>query len=134
MSTITIIDTDRASLWYHPESGIVHHEFRKYVCGANFRNVLNEGFEFVDKHGATKWLSDDRGNSALRPDDADWAMNDWAPRTASSGWKYWAIVLPESVIGKMNMQPYIQQEEALGVEVQIFTDPVLAMAWLESVE
>lgn len=134
MTTITVIDGDRASLWYHPESGIVHHQFHRYVYGDHFRSVLNEGLALFKKHGATKWLSDDRGNSALSPEDAEWADTDWLPRVIDAGWKYWAIVLPESVVGKMNMRRFIEHEESLGVEVQIFTDPVLALAWLESVD
>jgi hypothetical protein len=105
MPTITIIDNESASLWYHPEAGIVHHEFKKYMWGEAFRGVLDKGLEQMKEHGATKWLSDDRANSALQPADADWALNDWAPRAAAADWKYWAIVLPDKRHQQDGVQP-----------------------------
>jgi len=133
MSTFTIMDSEAATLWFHPEAGIVHHRFKKPVCGDDFRWVLEGGLQLFMLRGADKWLSDDRANSALDPEDARWAMNDWAPRVAAVGWQYWAIILPKSEFGTMDMRKYIDQESALGVDVQIFSDPVLALAWLESV-
>ena len=133
MSATQVFDNDHATIWYHPEAGIVHHEFKKYIFGQDFRDVLNFGLEIMAERHATKWLSDDRHNSALLPEDADWADNDWSPRVHAVGWTYWAIVLPEGVIGKMNMQKFIEQQSASGIEVRVFADPSLALAWLESV-
>lgn len=134
MSTVTILDHDRATLWYHPEAGIVHHAFKRPVCGRDFRVVLDTGIELLAEHGARKWLSDDRNNSSLTPEDSEWAMTDWQPRAIEVGWEYWAVVLPESVVGQMNMSAFIHQNRSAGVQVQIFTDPLQALAWLESVK
>jgi hypothetical protein len=134
MSTITILDNEYATLWYHEEDGIVHHQFKKYIYGDDFRNVLNRGLELMKERGATKWLSDDRYNSALLPEDSDWAENDWSSRVHALGtWKYWAIVLPEGVIGRMNMDMYIEHQLAEGVVVRVFLDPSSALAWLKTV-
>lgn len=133
MPTITVIDNENASLWYHPETGIVHHKFKKFAWGETFRGVLNKGLEQMEEHGATKWLSDDRASSALRPEDGEWAEKDWSPRVAAAGWKYWAIVLPENVIGKMNMQGFIDVQAAAGRTVKVFSDPNEALTWLENI-
>jgi hypothetical protein len=133
MSTFTIMDSEAATLWFHPEAGIVHHRFKRPVRGDDFRWILEAGLELFIAHGANKWLSDDRANSALDPADAQWASREWAPKVVAAGWKYWAIVLPKDAAGTLDMQRYIEQETELGVDAQIFSDPVLALAWLESV-
>jgi hypothetical protein len=134
MPTITIIDNENASLWFHHETGIVHHKFKKYMYGDDFKAVLNQGLEQLKNNGATKWLSDDRGNSALRPEDGEWAETDWAPRVLAAGWRYWAIVLPESIIGKMNMKQFIDRYAETPVTVKVFSDPNEALGWLENVD
>jgi hypothetical protein len=60
MSVITIEQNDYATMYYHPESKIVHHEFHKFIYGDVFRAFLLKGTETMKKYGATKWLSDDR--------------------------------------------------------------------------
>jgi hypothetical protein len=127
-----LIDTPAVSLQYHPHTKIVHHELHQFVHGDTFRNVLEKGLEIFRKRGAKKWLSDDRGNGPLKPSDAEWALNDWAPRVMAAGWKAWAVVMPEKVLGQMNMKRWIETYAAQGVTVQAFTDPDEAMTWLET--
>jgi len=131
MSKTTLIDTDYVTLWYDSEKKIVHHKFHKYIYGKEFRNVLEKGLEVFKQEGAHKWLSDDRNNSALPTEDTTWAQTNWTPRVVAAGWKYWAIVLPEKVIGQMNMQHFIETNSKMGVTVQIFSDPDKARLWLE---
>src|SRR5262249_57854170 len=89
---ITIVSEDIVSVWYHPGPKIVHHQFRSFVFGEQFRNILERGLEAFQRYGACKWLSDDRGNSAIGAADTEWAINSWAPRVISAGWRYWAVV------------------------------------------
>jgi hypothetical protein len=134
MSTITIFDNEKATLWLHPDSGIVHHKSKtRDISSDDFRNVLNQGCDLMKKNSATKWLGDDRAHGALSPEDAAWAEDDWRPRVLAAGWKYWAIVLPQNVIGHMDMKHFIDDAAKDGVEVQVFWDPGQALAWLESV-
>ena len=132
MSKTILIDTDYVTLWYHPEKKIVHHQFHRYIYGQEFRNVLETGLKVFKEKGAHKWLSDDRNNSALPTEDTNWAQSNWAPRVIAAGWKYWAIVLPQKVIGQMNMQRFIEDNAGLGLTMQAFTDPDEALKWLES--
>jgi hypothetical protein len=127
-----LIETEAVSLRYYPATKIVHHELRRFVHGEEFRQVLEEGLRAFKEHSACKWLSDDRGNGALKPSDADWALNDWAPRVIAAGWKYWAVVLPEKVVGQMNMRRWIDTYASKGVTAMAFTDPRRAMIWLEA--
>lgn len=125
-----LLDSEHATVWYHPDGRIVHHKFHKPLSGAAFRSVLETGAAMFEKHGATKWLSDDRANGALHPDDSAWAMNEWSPRVVKAGWKQWAIVMPEQVLGKLNMKRFINMYSELGVAVQTFEEPDAALEWL----
>jgi hypothetical protein len=127
---IVIIDTEAVSLRYHARYKIVHHEIRRFVHGQEFREILEKGLEVFVQHVANKWLSDDRGNGPLKPADADWALHEWAPRVMRAGWKFWAVVMPEKVLGQMNMKRWIETYAAQGVTVKAFSDPGEAMAWL----
>jgi hypothetical protein len=133
MSQVTIMDTDYACLWFHPESKVVHHYFKTVVTGDHFREVLNRGIDLLEEHQACKWLSDDRNNSALTPEDSQWAFSDWEPRVLAAGWKYWAIVLPQGVVGRMDMARNVAAIKEAGLETAVFADPAEALAWLESV-
>ena len=89
---LTIIDTEAASLRYYPATRIVHHEIRRFIHGPQLRALLLEGVRAFRKYGANKWLSDDRGNGPLKPEDAAWASAEWSPQVMAAGWKYWALV------------------------------------------
>jgi hypothetical protein len=125
------MDGERASIWYYPEKKIIHHQIRAFVHGEEFRGILKNGLEAFKKYGACKWLSDDRGNSAVTTEDTEWATAEWAPKVIAAGWKYWAVVMPENVIGQMNIRRWIKMYADKGVTVQVFTTPGEALAWLE---
>jgi hypothetical protein len=126
----TLIDDDAVTLRYYPDRKIVHHELHRFVRGEEFRRVLEAGLTMIKQHGATKWLSDDRANGALTPADGEWATTLWAPRAISAGWKMWAVVMPEKVVGQMNMRRFIDMYAAKGVTVRSFTDPRDGLRWL----
>jgi hypothetical protein len=128
----TIMTSEFATLVYHPQHKIVHHTFHQPVWAASFRDVLTRGVELLEKRGAQKWLSDDRFNGALRPDDGKWAMEVWSKRAIAAGWKYWAIVMPDAGLGKANMRRFIREYADRGVTVQIFGRPEDALAWLKN--
>ncbi len=130
----TIIHSEAVSLHYYPVQKIVHHELRQFVHGEKFREVLEKGLEIFIRHGARKWLSDDRGNGPLTRADSEWAVNIWAPQVIAAGWKYWAVVMPEKIMGQMNMKRWIQMYADKGVTAMAFTEPNEAMTWLENQE
>lgn len=129
---INILANDKVAIWYHPEHGIIHHEMYKYLHGESFREVMLAGAEAMKKYKANKWLSDDRKNPVLAPDDLEWSNTVWTKMVMEAGWKYWAIVQPEALIAKMRMDKLAQKWSDRGLAVQFFTDPDEAMKWLES--
>lgn len=129
-----ILEDEFASLWYYPQIKVVHHKFHKFIYGDHFKKVLSQGADFFEREGCVKWLSDDRNNSALPKEDADWAMTEWNPRVIQAGWKYWAMILPDKSIGKMNMKRLIANYQEQNVTIEIFEDPDTALVWLSSVK
>ena len=132
MATVTILDNPYATLWFHPEKGIVHHQIKQFISGQSFRDLLMTGTDVLTKHKATKWLSDDRSNSVLRPEDVEWSHQHWFPQTALAGWKFWAIVRPDKMVGQVTMKNLAATYAKYGIASKSFTDPKDAMWWLES--
>jgi hypothetical protein len=62
--------------------------------------------------------------------EGDWARDDRSPR-ARAGWKHWAVVLPELIIGKMNMQLFTTRCSRAGMTVRVFSDRDDALEWLK---
>jgi hypothetical protein len=133
MNKEIVLDTEYATLWYYPEAKIVHHQFHKFIYGQEFRDVLEKGLEVFQKNGATKWLADDRKNSALPTDDLKWSMDDWFFRAFKSGWKYWAIIMPDKIAGQLTMNRIMKRNIDEGLNIQVFDDVDEALKWLESV-
>lgn len=132
MSRIMVFDSEYATLWLHPEKKIVEHKFKKFLYGKELRDLLLKGTELMEEKKANKWLSDDRNNNAITPEDDAWGKAEWFPRTMKAGWKYWAIVLPRRVVGQMNMKERIAIYAQAGLTAQVFDNPAKALAWLES--
>jgi hypothetical protein len=132
MPPVTIIDNPYATLWYHPEKRIVHHQIHQFISGDVFRELLLAGTNVLIKHHAQKWLSDDRNNAVLRPEDVEWSHEFWFPQTARAGWKYWAIVQPVKTVGQVTMKNLASTYGTHGITSKNFTDPSDAMWWLES--
>jgi hypothetical protein len=131
MAKEIIIDNEFISVWYHPEKKIIHHEFHKFTEGNIFREGLSSGAQVLENNHVQKWLSDDRKNSVLTEEDRKWTSTEWRPRVLKAGWKFWAIVLPEKVVGQMSMKRIIEEYAKTGVTVKIFDDPENALDWLE---
>lgn len=128
--TITIIKNEYVTLLYHPDAKIVHHTFHKPIAGQEFRAVLSEGIKALAQHEASKWLSDDRENAALPDDDVVWSKEDWFPRAVQAGWKYWALVVPQDLLARMNMKQFVDSYIDQGLRVMVFSKPETAMEWL----
>jgi hypothetical protein len=132
MPKIAVFDTGSMTVWIQPEHKTVHHVIHKFVYGEELRNGLRAGYEAFKKHQATKWLSDDRKNGALPAEDVEWSKSDWFPKMVQAGWKSWAMVPPQTVIGKMNIKRLIQEYAAAGITAQIFATPDEARKWLDA--
>ncbi len=127
-----VLHNDHITLWYYPALKIVHHQMVQAPTSSEFRELLTKGAETLERFRAIKWMSDDRGNTLLRPDDEAWAQAEWLPRVLNAGFKFWAIVLPEAAIGKLNMQRLAAFHATHGILSRIESMPAPAFTWLKA--
>ncbi len=126
------VDNEYVTLGYNSETQTVFHTFHQFIQGKDLYDALNTGIDVLREKGAVKWLSDDRKNTGVTPEDTDWSMNDWGPRAAQAGWKYWALVVPEELAGRGAMSGIVEQFFNLGVQVMVFTEVKEAQDWLNA--
>ncbi len=120
------------ALWFHPASKIVHHKIKKPLPPGAFQRLLGTGAEYMEKHRASKWLSDDSDVVAIAKDDNAWGDEKWAPRVIKAGFKYWAVVMPKSALGSLMLKRFVNEYRERGVNVEAFDSVDAAIKWLES--
>lgn len=125
-----VFESEQMNVWCYPQLRIVSHQMLKPCHGRPFRDALRAGTAALQRHGAIGWLSDDRLNGPLPDDDEVWGNNIWFPATKAAGWQYWAMVLPDKAVGKLNVKRLIEGVRKRGIESQMFTDPGPALDWL----
>src|SRR5271166_4845497 len=118
MSAITVLSNDYFDLLYHEESKIIHHIFKPPMGSDQIQEVLSAGTDLLEKNRATKWLSDNRQLAVAFSDEAaQWVNEVWLPRTVRAGWKYWAMVVPEAIIGRADHVKYVESFYDTGIWV-----------------
>jgi hypothetical protein len=132
MAAVVILDNEDATLWYHAGGKTIHHYVKRFIHGEPLRTVLEQGAVAMAKYRAIRWLSDDRNNGALTPEDEKWGREVWFPTALKAGWKHWAIVQPAKVVGQLNMKRFKETYAQAGINAQMFSDPDEAMTWLLS--
>lgn len=132
MAPVAIVDNEFITVNYLPDYGIIHHTIHKPFGGQPFRDALNAGTEALANYGATKWLSDDRNNGPVSPEDTRWGFEDWNRRVVKMGLKSWAIVVPEDLAAAGTLMPVIDALFELGVTMMVFTNVDDALEWLKA--
>lgn len=118
------------TLWYYPVPKIIHHKMGKYPGTEALESALDAGLEIIRTGRARKWLSDDRNGGALPKSHHEWGQNVWGPKAAAAGWKYWALLPPQAMLGSANMLRLVEIYAALGVTAKTFPSTNVAMEWL----
>ena len=104
------------------------------IGGLHLKKALNTGVEILQQYHAVKWLSDNRAIDAHTDEETEWVNTHWLPKAIAAGWKYWALVVPKSTAGKMNMNEFVESFYEMGVRVMVFSEPDAAMQWLEKAD
>lgn len=131
-SLVTLLDNAHVTLWFHPESRIVHHVMHRFAPMKAMRELLLTGVEAMAAHGGCKWLSDDRKGPVVDAPRIEWAREHWMPALVKAGFRYWAVVPSQSALGRWGMDRVIAEYRGIGVEIETFTAPDEAMRWLEA--
>jgi hypothetical protein len=105
----------------------------KFICGDPYREFLAEVLTLFETRRTHKWLSNDRQNAAIPPEDLERLKQQWVPKAVAAGWQYWAVALPQKMVGRLSIQRmvnYVVSEQTL--VAQTFTKLVQARSWLGS--
>jgi hypothetical protein len=132
MSKIVVMDDECITIECFPEKGLIYHTIHKPISGQPFRDALNAGTEMFIKHGAYKWLSDDRKNGPITVEDAEWGFNNWNLRMIEAGWKYWGLVVPTDKVGAGSLIHTVMDLSERGLRVMVSDNLEEAMEWLDS--
>ena len=130
MTDMIALDNEFVTLVFHPDTKIVHHTIHKHIGGEQFRSLLNQGTALLEKHGAIKWLSDNRLLGPLAPEDTQWSTTEWIPQTMAAGWKYWAMVVPDEIQARARLSHVIDTFYDKGLRIMVFTNLEDALEWL----
>lgn len=122
--------SEKITVCWEPQLAAIVHTVHKYCYGDAFRDALAAGVEAMALHGAVAWMSDDRNNGPVSPDDDEWINAVWFPRARACGWQRWAVVTPVAVVGQLNVARTVKLFAGLGVQVEWFDAPDAARAWL----
>lgn len=127
-----LYESDNARIEWMESERIIFKKFSGFIKADELREAFNVGYDQLKKAGGKKWMSDNRDLTVYKRDDIDWINGDWFPRMKRAGWKYWALVEPQSPIGAMTMKnfKYFTDE---GIVVKIFSDAEDALKWLSTV-
>ena len=125
-----VFESEQISVWCYPQLRIVSHQMHRVCYGVPFRDALRAGTAAMQRCNAISWLSDDRLNGPLPDEDENWATSAWFQATKAAGWRYWAMVLPEKAVGKLNVKRFVELYRKRGIEAQMFTEPEPALEWL----
>jgi hypothetical protein len=135
MLPIIIVDNESVTLQYLPDKRTIYHVIHKPIPEDDvLKAFLDAGTEALKKHGACKWLSDDRKNGPLSPTFLKWSATDWQPRTIAAGWKYWANVVPHEMAAAGTLMPVIDNLYEMGLRMVLFSDLEKAFEWLDKIE
>lgn len=121
-------------VWIHERRKVVHHRINRPILAEEL-SVIQEAFtcgaEALKAHKATKWLSDDRTQLVMPSEVQEWCQTVWFPTTRSFGWKYWAMIQPESAVAKLFVGRLMAMMPSQGITAQTFSDVPDALVWLD---
>ena len=115
------------------QTGCVVSELKGFAQGEGYRKTLDKGLELLRQRGSKKWLGDMRTGSVMERADLGWVETDWTPRATKAGLKWTALVMPEHVLMKMQMNRLAKTvDQGRSFETTYFTDIEEAKTWLRS--
>ncbi len=126
--------SENASVEWLEKEKIVVKTFYRFLSGEEIRTVFNSGLEQLKKEKGCKWLSDNRKLVSYAKADVEWINNSWFPRALKSGWKYWALIEPETPLGELSMNHFIEFYKQKGIVLRVFNTPAQGISWLASMK
>ena len=99
-----------------------------YVPSADFRKAIDFTVDFVKQNKVAAILSDTLRQSAIRPDDSEYAAA-VMPKLIGIGLQAMAFVIPEDIFTKLSLKRFAETERTDSIEY--FTDSSEANCWID---
>ncbi len=119
--------------WLETEK-VVFKTFSGFIYGEEMQNAFNKGLEALKANNGCKWLSDNRGLKPYRQEDVKWINDVWLPQILKAGWRYWAVLEPENILGQLSMKNFLDLYQQMGITLRVFHTKEEGLAWLNSVK
>jgi hypothetical protein len=124
------------SLSWNASAQCIEFTWNGFVKGADFHDGCNAMVKELSARKASRLIVDSRKYTVVDPADQLWSIQDWLPRALAAGLKHFAVVMPESVVGKMSVQNVINDKKHtpkdLELQREMFNSPEDARAWIAS--
>jgi len=130
---MVVYDSKNGHAEWLPDGKILVKTIKGFIYGEELKGLFNSGYDQVVKGGGVKWLSDNRNLKPYRQEDVTWINQDFLPRMLKAGWKYWAVIEPDNVLGNLSMKNFLDFYQQQGITLKIFNNKVDALAWIKSV-
>lgn len=134
MPNISVFNSEYITVEYLPDKQMIYHVVHKPVAEnlKIFQAALDAGTKALQQYRVAKWLSDDRKNGPLPPEQYEWLESTkWSLRTIQFGWKYWANVVPENLVAAGTLTPLIDELYQHGLRMNVFASMEAAQKWLD---
>lgn len=99
------------SVTFNTATQTVEFTWNNFVKGEAFHEGCNAMITALKKHGSSKLICDSRRYTVVDPQDQLWSIQDWLPRAIGAGLACFAVVMPESVVGKLSVQNVINDKK-----------------------
>ena len=126
-----VLETKNAKVEWIPELRAVFKTFHGFIYGDELKEVFNFGVDLLKKNKGHSWISDNRKHKPYRAQDREWMQAVFIPNAIEAGWTYWALIEPQSVLGKLNMKGDENLITDFGVVSRKFGDVESAFSWVE---
>ena len=132
-------DNKYVTLYWNPSLRAVGTWFRPADFGdgwdgvSTIQQALEGGLELIREHGATRWIADTREMPVMPAEAQEWTATNWWPRALDAGFRWLAILLPQSTMTKLAIDESVApSNESPDSETRYFGDVDQAKAWLRS--
>jgi len=92
------------------------------------QKCLTVGLEIIREKKATRWITDSREMPVLPPEAQKWTNEVWWPQAVELGFRWLAVVMPESAISQMALTRSIM--DSMRQEINYFGSTDEAIQWL----
>ncbi len=130
---VNILDNEFVTLVYEDENALLFDVYKANIAFETIQASLNAGLQKMNETHANRWLTDTRAIGGFSEAGAQWVLTDWAPRALEAGWKYWALVVPEAMEGRVAMVQFVNAFAQVGIRVRVFIDINKARQWVVNI-